>query len=181
MYEVIPCQDSVAQVRAVRTPYFQYNRYYCVDTTEELFDMVNDKLQMTNLVKNQLYQNVLFQYRIKLDSIRIALNDTVTIENVPCHLVVINSVNPLVQSKVNFPFVFYPIPASDKLFIQTLLQAAFSFELFNSIGQRVKTGAFNFINNHDQTINLENFESGVYLAVFKNAEFCYSSTFTVVK
>ncbi len=78
--------DSIPAVRTFRDQFFQYNKYFCTDTTEELFDMQTDSLQMKNLVTVYCYQNVLQQYRFKLDSIRSVLNDTISIPICSCYL-----------------------------------------------------------------------------------------------
>ena len=88
LYEIVPpVNNNIPQVRSVRDNYFEYTRYYAVDTTEELFDMVNDPLQMNNLVHNCYYQTTLHQYRTRLDSMRTAMNDALVITpNADCHL-----------------------------------------------------------------------------------------------
>lgn len=78
--------DSIPAVRTYRDELFQYNKYFCTDTTEELFDLKNDSLQMTNLVNAYCYQTVLQQYRYKLDSLRTVLNDTIAIPICSCYL-----------------------------------------------------------------------------------------------
>ena len=88
MFELFPEQrDSLPQVRTFRTQLYQYNRYYCQDTTEELFNMQTDTFQLINLAKNPLYQSVLYSYRIKLDSTRTELGDTVHPALYPCYLI----------------------------------------------------------------------------------------------
>ncbi len=92
LYEVVPpTNNSIPQVRAVRTNSYQYNRYYCADTTEELFDMTSDPYQITNLVHDCNYQVILAQFRIKLDSFRIAENDTLPISD-SCNCQLMNPV-----------------------------------------------------------------------------------------
>lgn len=87
LYEQTPeAGDSSSAVRTFRDNYFQYNRYYCTDTTEELFDMLTDPYQKKNLVHHYLYQDTLNLYRLKLDSIRVALNDTGAINSTYCYL-----------------------------------------------------------------------------------------------
>ncbi|GDX52917.1 hypothetical protein LBMAG27_19640 [Bacteroidota bacterium] len=88
LYEQTPeAIDSTSPVRTLRDNYFQYNRYYCDDTTEELFDMITDPYQQINLVHHYLYQDTLALYRLKLDSIRLALIDTVQLISNNCYLV----------------------------------------------------------------------------------------------
>ncbi|HAP02203.1 MAG TPA: hypothetical protein DCQ93_09800 [Bacteroidetes bacterium] len=86
LYEQSPDDDSTAMVRTYRDNFFQYNLYYCTDTTEELFDMIEDPFQNNNLVHHWLYQDTLSIYRNKLDSMRIATNDTITAPYCNCSL-----------------------------------------------------------------------------------------------
>lgn len=78
--------DSSSSVRTFRDNYFQYNRYYCSDTTEELFDLLVDPYQKKNLVHHYYYQDTLHAYRIKLDSIRLVLLDTGLLVSTNCYL-----------------------------------------------------------------------------------------------
>ncbi len=89
LYEQCPenLDSNSSSIRSYRDNYFQYNRYYCSDTTEELFDMILDPYQKKNLVHHYLYQDTLIIYRLKLDSIRINSNDTLTIFSNECYLV----------------------------------------------------------------------------------------------
>lgn len=88
LYEQRPeNSDSISStVRTYRDNYFQYNRYYCSDTTEELFNIILDPFQKINLVHHYLYQDTLNIYRIKLDSIRINSNDTMLVSSNNCYL-----------------------------------------------------------------------------------------------
>ncbi len=86
LYEQAPPDSTVPVLRSFRDEHFQYTRYYCSDTTEELFDMQTNPYQLVNLVHDALYQNTLYQYRIKLDSIMLATADTGTFPLLPCYL-----------------------------------------------------------------------------------------------
>ncbi|MEI7802031.1 MAG: sulfatase-like hydrolase/transferase [Bacteroidota bacterium] len=86
LYEQAPPDSANPVLRTFRDQHFQYTRYYCLDTTEELFDMQINSLQQINLAHDLSFQNVLFQYRIKLDSIMAATNDTTAFPLFPCYL-----------------------------------------------------------------------------------------------
>lgn len=68
---------SYPSKRAIRDQHFKYIHYNCnSDTVEELFDMVNDPLELTNLINNHIYDPLIQLYRLKLDSMKLAWNDT---------------------------------------------------------------------------------------------------------
>jgi hypothetical protein len=73
--------------RCFRDEKFKYIKYSCnSDTVEELFDMVNDSLELVNLVNNHQYKFILHQYQHKLDSIKHAWQDTVTAALKDCYI-----------------------------------------------------------------------------------------------
>ncbi len=74
LYEVW-AENSTPSMRAVRSAYFKYIYSFCSDTTEQLFDMVNDPIENNNLINDPYYQVVAQYYRCKLDSFRHVLND----------------------------------------------------------------------------------------------------------
>ncbi len=78
---------TLPTVRCVRDKYFKYVYHNCLcDTVEELFDMVNDPLELTNLVNNHNYASTLIAYENKLDSFKLAINDTITATIKPCYI-----------------------------------------------------------------------------------------------
>ncbi len=147
LYEQTPEPiDSIASVRTFKDNYFQYNRYYCSDTTEELFDMIQDPYQKKNLVHHYFYQDTLTQYRLKLDSIRLALNDTSVLNSENCYLF-----NPVYT---------YMSPSVSISKINTTCDS-----LNGSIDVTLLTGTPPFIfqwNNGATTEDLYNIASGVY-------------------
>ncbi|GDX51402.1 hypothetical protein LBMAG27_04490 [Bacteroidota bacterium] len=113
--------ESPFTVKTFRDEFFQYNQYFCYDTTEELFDMITDPLQKTNLVHHSKYLDTLTDYRIKLDSLRSLEGDTVFIPLTPCYL--LNPSFPLTGSVFNNQlliepdFFIYPNPVNNFLTI----------------------------------------------------------------
>jgi arylsulfatase A-like enzyme len=66
-------------VRAFRDQHYKYIVHSCVsDTVEEFFDMENDPLELTNEVNNSAYNSLVENYRLKLDSMKVVWNDTLT-------------------------------------------------------------------------------------------------------
>ena len=156
--------DTLPQVRTVRDNQFQYNRYYCTDTTEELFDEQLDTLQMINLAVNPAFQTVLYQYRNKLDSMRYALNDTMTIDLTGCHLVADTSV--FVSHAGEKIFSVYPNPALNIFYVQSASQQKINYEVLNILGQKIMSGQFDFTKTVVQKIDLGAQPDAVYLLQF---------------
>lgn len=67
--------NETPAIRAVRTPYFKFIKSFCNTTTEQLFDLVNDPKENTNLINDPYYQKVADYYRCLLDSIRQVYGD----------------------------------------------------------------------------------------------------------
>ena len=86
LYEQAPPDSANPVLRSFRDEQFQYTRYYCLDTTEELFDMQYDSYQLLNLARDTNFQTILYQYRIKLDSVMLATDDTASFPLFPCYL-----------------------------------------------------------------------------------------------
>lgn len=153
--------------RSVRTKYFMYSRYYCTDTTEELFDMVNDSFQTVNLARNPEYSEVLHKYRYKLDSLRLVLNDTLNIpSDCPCYL----KTDPLTDTgDIGFSDVkVFPSPASGEITVQS--ETGFEnvqIELFNCLGEILKP-TINSFSSHFIQIKVSELTTGVYFLRLKN-------------
>jgi hypothetical protein len=74
--------------RSIRTSHYKFNEYYCNKVTEEFFDLDNDPMENTNLINNSQYEALIENYRVKLDSLRSILQDTLSIVPAKCHLIV---------------------------------------------------------------------------------------------
>ncbi|MCS6917922.1 MAG: sulfatase-like hydrolase/transferase [Chitinophagales bacterium] len=59
-------KECVPDIRAVRTLNAKYIMYNCTQTTEEFFDLNNDKKENTNQINNPLYADSVQVYRNKL-------------------------------------------------------------------------------------------------------------------
>ncbi|MEO5675500.1 MAG: sulfatase-like hydrolase/transferase [Chitinophagales bacterium] len=81
MYELW-AENYTPAIRVVRSRYFKYINSFCSDTTEQLFDLVNDPLENTNLINDPYYQVVAQYYRCKLDSFRLVLHDTANVQSI---------------------------------------------------------------------------------------------------
>ncbi|MEI7802465.1 MAG: sulfatase-like hydrolase/transferase, partial [Bacteroidota bacterium] len=160
LYEQAPPDSANPVCRSVRDHYFQYTRYFCLDTTEELFDMVNDHLQTVNLVRDSAFKNILYQYRFKLDSIRLATDDTIVPPLFPCYL----KTDPVDSSGVDLNlFSVFPNPSGQYFFLQCNRKEIFQAQLFNYIGQQTESFSIDFSGLSIQQIQLKNEAAGIYL------------------
>lgn len=176
LYEQTPAvSDLKPPVRSFRDFNFQYNRYFCTDTTEELFDEQNDKLQLVNLVKDSNYQSILYQYRFKLDSIRIALSDTAAIDLFPCYL---KSDTVLATATPENHFRIFPNPALNSAIIHSDIAGIFKLEIVNALGETKFNSTLNFIQSDYHSLNLKFLPSGIYILKLTNADKKYEIKFS---
>jgi arylsulfatase A-like enzyme len=75
--------------RGVRTFSFNYAKYQCDSSTEELFDLNKDPGETQNVARNSTYKKALNRFRFLLDSLSIATSDTIKGDTFyqPCKLI----------------------------------------------------------------------------------------------
>ncbi len=153
--------------KTIRTKYFQYTRYYCVDTTEELFDMVNDSLQMINLARHPEYEDVLIDYRYKLDSLRIALNDTANIPyDFPCFLRT-DLISDSGINANNAEIKAFPTPASQEVFIFVPKEYEnATIEMFNGVGE-ITQPIIEVLSSRFLVLKISSLPKGIYFLRFR--------------
>lgn len=169
LYEQYPEKNRLDRPvsKTIRTKYFQYTRYYCTDTTEELFDMVNDSLQTVNLARYPEYKDVLIDYRYKLDSLRIALNDTANIPyNFPCFL----RTDLISDSEINTnnaEIKVFPIPASQEIFVYLPKEyESATVEMFNEIGETTQP-IIESLSSRFSVVKVSSLPKGIYFLRFR--------------
>jgi N-acetylglucosamine-6-sulfatase len=76
-------------LRTIRSKHYKYNKYSCTHETAEFFDLIADPGENINLISDSAYQTIIAQYKVKLDSMRVVLNDTLSADTLlhECHLV----------------------------------------------------------------------------------------------
>ncbi|HYV90146.1 MAG TPA: sulfatase-like hydrolase/transferase [Chitinophagales bacterium] len=155
--------------RAVRSKQYLYTHYFCTDSAEEFFDIVNDPKENTNLINDQAYQSLIAEFRIKLDSFKVLLNDTVPGGYFDCDMVV----NPRVT--VGEPIAdpgtqLYPNPASDAVVISMDdAEGPVNVTIYSSDGQLVMHEKWNAENSKLQVmLDVSDFPEGLYLVNIKS-------------
>ena len=88
LYSVYP------SFRSIRTLEYKYNRYACTEQTEELYNIVTDPNELTNLIFDQSYTAVINTLRSKLDSLKLVYGDTATLDTISCSIVTYNACCP---------------------------------------------------------------------------------------
>ena len=160
-------------VRTVRTDYYKFNRYNCIDSTQEFFDLVNDPLELTNLINNPSYSTIINEYKYKLDSLQLVLGDTQAPDTMlPCNL--INNIAPRLENKNLIvtsnedPVQLFPNPVGDELWIycEGVIESA---DIINISGQTIIHQTDLMIHE----INTKQLPAGIYLLHlnFKNGSF----------
>lgn len=166
LYELTPNPVlNEPKIRTYRDTKFQYNRYYCNDTTEELFDMVLDPFQNINLVNDTAHFSVLHQYRIKLDSIRIAMFDTAVLTSCDCYLkdpLFTKDVLATIDTTVTGVFDLYPNPAENTLYLNSRIAEHATVTLYNVLGQKLNSTIVDFALSPNQKMNVDGLAAGVY-------------------
>ncbi|MCS6917728.1 MAG: sulfatase-like hydrolase/transferase [Chitinophagales bacterium] len=81
-----PLANQTPAIRAVRTPYFKFIKSFCTNNVEQLFDLVNDPKENTNLINDPYYQKVVEYYRCLLDSVRTVYGDFTVDTIIKCSL-----------------------------------------------------------------------------------------------
>jgi len=115
-YQATHLNDSSVNCRSVRSLNYKYNYYYCDELTEEFFDLLNDPEENTNLINDSDHLELIEQYRIKMDSFKLTLDDTLPEDISSCYLA-----KPRYtrfaddHSDINTPLLLrlYPNPASE--------------------------------------------------------------------
>ncbi len=159
--------DSIPALRTFRDRFFQFNKYYCSETTEELFDMQSDPFQLNNLIHNAAYQTIISGYRYKLDSIRTALADTANISNCNCYLknpVYFDSNNEVQSLSV---LNISPNPASASFILTYNLKSKGFVSIYNLLG-RLEKEIILEPNESSKTVTLQNIPSGIYFCIVKD-------------
>ncbi|MCY7409394.1 MAG: sulfatase-like hydrolase/transferase [Chitinophagales bacterium] len=146
--------------RAIRDQYYTYTTFTCSDTTEFLFDMVNDPLELTNLINNSAFKSVLNVYRQRLDSMKTACNDTINTPVPDCAIIHPFYLKELVEEEdvpSDEPLV-YPTLVSDYVEVYFPWKQA-KVTLLNERGQSLMTWK---LTDQFSKLDFPSLPSGIY-------------------
>lgn len=178
MYEFFN-KDCVPDIRAVRSLDYKYVSYNCNQVTEELFDLVNDSLETTNLVNEPEFATVLQQYRDKLTFWRNYYQDYSWDSLYTCSLTNPQKLSGEPGNPISLLSV-YPNPSSDALSIHFISEeeAPVTIRIMNSMGFMV------YENQHQQAVttcfenlDADQFPAGTYVVMVQQGDHVYRQSF----
>jgi len=134
--------DSLSpSFRAVKSQSYKYIKYSCDSVTEELFDLITDPQETTNQINNPFYATIADEYRWKLDSLSIALNDTISGDTIlrHCNLVSTIATEVLPEPLTGDEIVLSPNPVNQSLNLKFATPLSTTdgttLKVFNTIGE----------------------------------------------
>ena len=128
-------------IRSVRDFNYKYISYQCQSVTEEFFDLTTDPMENTNLIHDPSYAVLIDQYRNKLDSMRAALSDTLSIDTLEksCYLKTSKKFNAgdLGHTGDIFHLRVSPNPVQDEFFAEFFSGESGNvrIQVYNNLGQ----------------------------------------------
>jgi N-acetylglucosamine-6-sulfatase len=158
--------DEYPDFRAVRSKKYKYNYYYCTDPAEEFFDLVNDPQENTNLINELSYQALIEEYRVKLDSFRVLLQDTVPGGYYTCNMVErISSEGEIDEGQIKI----YPNPASGNvIFSIDEGKGLVKLSIYSSNGKLMRRETWNAEGGRQQReIDIREWPEGIYLSTIE--------------
>jgi len=106
--------------------------------------------------------------KVQIKSVKTGYTDTVTAEGKVWSVAV-------KEVKQNKDFSFYPNPAKDELVVKYFSKETFQVEIYNILGNKVKSFS---LNGGQANVNIEELSNGIYFVRFKDDEKVISKTFT---
>jgi N-acetylglucosamine-6-sulfatase len=167
--------DSLSpSFRSVKTQAYKYIRYNCDSLTEELFDLAADPMETVNQAKNPFFALIMNEYRMKLDSLSVALNDTVSGDTILRHCKLISPIGTEVwlTPSSGEELVISPNPVNQLLRIKMVRSvnatAETRLKLFNAIGQLLMVKKFPATLILETTISTASLPDGLYFLSFES-------------
>lgn len=157
--------DSVSpSYWGITSKFYKFIRYGCDSPTYELFDLVMDPEERVNQARNPAYEEVFNNYEFKLDSMKVAIGDTLTIDTFPrrCNLIPISSPKYLGLDATPEVWV-YPNPTDSELRIRIKQGAV--VEIWNSYGQKINQ--FMIEPTRELVVPTDQLTNGIYFLKIK--------------
>ncbi|MEO6166131.1 MAG: sulfatase-like hydrolase/transferase [Chitinophagales bacterium] len=172
-------KDCLPDIRAVRSFDFKYVKYNCNQVTEELFDLVNDPYELTNLVNQAAYAPVLQQYRDKLTFWRNYYQDLTWDSVSTCSLSNPQRLINDAGSPLTF-FTVYPNPSNTNVTLHFISseKATATLRIMNAIGVTVYERKYTEEQTeYAETFSVEQLPAGNYFAVMQQGDHVYQQSF----
>lgn len=174
-------KECVPDLRGVRDFEYKYVTYHCTETTEELFDLMNDPKENLNLISNPEYAAVAEEYRDRLAFMRASLQDFSWDSLYECSLT-----NPERIQHGGMPTTAllncFPNPASDGMIIHYLseINDIGSVRIVNAYGAQVYSESMHEpFDKFLLPIDISHWPAGNYFVHFTHGSYHYSHSFTV--
>ena len=179
MYEYCYYPDylNTPSIRAVRDFHYMYIKSYCASGgVEQFFDLQADPAENINQINNSNYSSLISQYRTRLDSFKLALNDTFLVDPNPVACYMSSPVYSFIGSPLSgldeelegpqrFIFI-YPNPVNE----QTILRinypgfSHFKISISDISGQTVfETSEFEGTDLTDYNLQTSEWPDGNYI------------------
>ncbi len=175
-------QDCVPDMRAVRSVNAKYIQYYCSDTTEEYYDLNNDKKEITNQIFNPAYADSVQLYRDKLAYWRNYYADYTWDSLYVCSLTNIQQRSLQHNQGVLTLMNVFPNPAHNHVTIHLISAeaGATTITIFNEIGrvmyaEEVSESESEF----SREVSVANFAPGNYYTLIRHGSTNYTRAFIV--
>ncbi|MEO6168314.1 MAG: sulfatase-like hydrolase/transferase [Chitinophagales bacterium] len=184
-YEFGGTGSLIPPLRSVRSLNYKYTHYYCNNTAEEFFDLVNDPMENNNLINDDAYSTLIQTYRDKLDSLRTAFGDY---EPLPINCGLLNQTifktafSDEPQTVTATPLLITPNPATDLFNVRFTGNAVGSCEITvsNALGEKVFLKILPPLNTAF-TVICEDWPIGVYRITLKTDSALFSGQVIVVR
>ncbi len=129
----------------IRTERYKLNRYNCTTVTKEFFDLLTDPDENNNLINTASYASMIDSFEIILDSLKIAVDDTLPFKKDNCYLV-----NPVYQKIIYYGenedydkgYEVFPTLSEGTFTIRFTNIALANISVFNLAGQLVYSSSY---------------------------------------
>ena len=156
--------DTAPDFRTVRSKEYKYTYYACDQVTEEFFDLANDPHELHNLIFDASYQSLVSDYLLKLDSFRVALDDTLAYNGIDCYTT-LSRQSVLNQLHLGNPVELFPNPADNRVeLLNTGEEELHSIRIFSADGKKVSDIS---VPDHSDPawLNVSTLNDGLYLVI----------------
>lgn len=182
-------EGEAPEIRGLRTNEHIYLKHYCNSITEEFYDLVNDPGEITNLINETSFTEMITLYRNKMDSLMIAVGDTEPVA-IDCYLS--NPVYPTnvrveneqefnEEMQATFKLMAYPNPASGSVNVvfNSIVKEDIHLCIENMLGQNLYRKIMPNTNSFHLSVETEDWNEGTYLVTMKKGADSYTEKLVI--